>query len=261
MPAHPWISRPIGITHCEHCGRELTKEQRRQRQRFCSRRCSPQRPIGGERQCACCGNMFRPAESKQRFCSVGCVRLMRSIGKACAIHFFQCSVCGKIFSSRRGGKRTVCSRRCRWRRTWEGIKADPARMERIREKSRRRRASMAGAQLGPNLLLMPGIYERDGGRCAICHRKVSLRVRWPAPLSATLDHIVPLSAGGSHTIENLTLAHLGCNLKRHTRGAAQLRLSLPTPHEKRLELLPGDGGAQLHANAREMRQGGHESRT
>jgi 5-methylcytosine-specific restriction endonuclease McrA len=97
-------------------------------------------------------------------------------------------------------------------------------MERIREQSRRRRAKTAGSRLGPNLLLLPDIYERDGGRCGICHRKVSLTIRWPAPFSATLDHILPLSAGGSHTIDNLRLAHLHCNLRRHARGEAQLRL-------------------------------------
>jgi hypothetical protein len=225
---HAYASRPIGITHCERCGQELTTEQRRQRQRYCSRACSPQPPIGGERECTCCGKMFRPAESQISVCSIRCRGLMQSVGKARPVYFPTCLICGRVFSSRRRLHVLACSVGCRrrayWQRTYERIRNDALAMERIREQSRRRRAKTAGSRLGPNLLLMPGIYERDGGRCAICHRKVSLTIRWPAPLSATLDHILPLSAGGDHTIDNLRLAHLRCNLHRHVRGEAQLRL-------------------------------------
>jgi 5-methylcytosine-specific restriction endonuclease McrA len=63
-----------------------------------------------------------------------------------------------------------------------------------------------------------GIYERDGGKCHLCHRRVSRR-------SFTLDHIIPRSKGGPGSWENLAVAHLRCNVKRGVdRLPAQYRL-------------------------------------
>jgi hypothetical protein len=62
------------------------------------------------------------------------------------------------------------------------------------------------------------IYERDEGICHICYRKVSKK-------SFSIDHLIPLAAGGSHTPENVALAHLKCNLRRgNGKLPAQLRL-------------------------------------
>ena len=52
-----------------------------------------------------------------------------------------------------------------------------------------------------------GIYQRDGGKCHICHRRVSLK-------TFSRDHIIPKSRGGNGAWENLALAHLRCNIKR-----------------------------------------------
>lgn len=62
------------------------------------------------------------------------------------------------------------------------------------------------------------VYERDGGKCHLCGKK--------APRSRFhLDHLVPLSRGGSHTHDNLSVAHPYCNASRGTgRLPAQLRL-------------------------------------
>lgn len=67
------------------------------------------------------------------------------------------------------------------------------------------------------------IFERDGWRCQICGGKT--RGRYPSPLSASLDHIVPVSKGGGHVASNMQTAHLRCNLQKST-GATndQLRL-------------------------------------
>ena len=40
----------------------------------------------------------------------------------------------------------------------------------------------------------------------------------------TIDHVVPLSLGGSHTPANVRAAHFMCNSRRSNRGAAQMRL-------------------------------------
>lgn len=63
------------------------------------------------------------------------------------------------------------------------------------------------------------IAKRDQWRCHICGKKVR-----PADLS--IDHLIPIVAGGPHTRANVSLAHRRCNSKRHTGQTipAQLRL-------------------------------------
>lgn len=62
------------------------------------------------------------------------------------------------------------------------------------------------------------VAERDNWRCHICGQKVT-RKNW------SLDHLVPLSRGGTHTMDNVALAHLRCNLRRG-RGSLPAQLLL-----------------------------------
>lgn len=48
--------------------------------------------------------------------------------------------------------------------------------------------------------------------CGICGKEVDMSLKFPHPLSATVDHIIPLARGGHPSaLENLQLAHLCCN--------------------------------------------------
>ncbi|WP_420811833.1 HNH endonuclease [Kutzneria albida] len=49
--------------------------------------------------------------------------------------------------------------------------------------------------------------------CGLCNEHIDYTLSWPNPGSPSLDHIVPLSRGGSHTYENVQAAHLGCNVR------------------------------------------------
>ena len=68
------------------------------------------------------------------------------------------------------------------------------------------------------------IFERDKWVCQFCGKKVSKKIKWPDPLSPSLDHIIPISKGGSHERKNTQLAHLGCNMHASTGGIKQMRL-------------------------------------
>lgn len=58
------------------------------------------------------------------------------------------------------------------------------------------------------------IAIRDGFLCGICRERVDVALRFPHPRSMALDHVVPLSAGGSDRDGNVQLAHLGCNARK-----------------------------------------------
>ncbi len=61
------------------------------------------------------------------------------------------------------------------------------------------------------------LARRDNWTCHLCRHKVS-RKTW------SIDHLIPVSQGGSHTWANVALAHHRCNTLRGATGIAQLRL-------------------------------------
>lgn len=53
-------------------------------------------------------------------------------------------------------------------------------------------------------------YRKYDGNCGICGQHVPL-------LRASFDHIVPLSKGGPHKLDNLQPAHFSCNSRKGDR--------------------------------------------
>ena len=51
--------------------------------------------------------------------------------------------------------------------------------------------------------------------CGICGKPVDKSIRYPDPMSPTVDHIIPVSRNGDPVaLENLQLAHRYCNRKK-----------------------------------------------
>lgn len=88
--------------------------------------------------------------------------------------------------------------------------------DRRREDAQRRRAQKLGTQTEP--IDNRKVYDRDRWKCGVCQKRVDAALAYPHPLSASLDHIVPLSCEGTHTYDNVRLAHLSCNIGRGNRG-------------------------------------------
>lgn len=61
------------------------------------------------------------------------------------------------------------------------------------------------------------IFDRDGWICGICQEPVDPKLKFPDRWSASLDHIRPLSKGGSHTQANVRCSHLTCNIVKRDR--------------------------------------------
>lgn len=71
-----------------------------------------------------------------------------------------------------------------------------------------RRARKAGVQ--SERIIVSEIAKRDRNKCGICKKRVPLKTR-------SLDHIIPLSKGGTHTKANVQIAHLLCNQRKGAR--------------------------------------------
>lgn len=63
------------------------------------------------------------------------------------------------------------------------------------------------------------IAARDKWTCHICHKRVN-RKNW------SIDHLVPLIDNGSHTMDNVALAHRRCNSKRGAWHTIPVQLRL-----------------------------------
>lgn len=51
--------------------------------------------------------------------------------------------------------------------------------------------------------------------CGICGQPVDFGLRYPHPMSACIDHIIPINKGGHPSaLENLQLAHWTCNRQK-----------------------------------------------
>lgn len=64
---------------------------------------------------------------------------------------------------------------------------------------------------------MVDIVARDGVQCHLCMRDVDMALPYPDPYSSSVDHVVPLVAGGADVLGNVRLAHLRCNLIKSDR--------------------------------------------
>ena len=56
--------------------------------------------------------------------------------------------------------------------------------------------------------------------CGICGKPVDKTIPYPNPMSACIDHIIPIDKGGHPSdIDNLQLAHMTCNRQKSNKLA------------------------------------------
>jgi 5-methylcytosine-specific restriction endonuclease McrA len=102
------------------------------------------------------------------------------------------------------------------KRRWAEANPDKRR-ESGRKKARTRRARKLDTfveHVDPQV-----VFERDSWTCHICDEAINPGLRHPDPMSASLDHIIPLAKGGEHSYANSGTSHLRCNQRKHTKVA------------------------------------------
>jgi 5-methylcytosine-specific restriction endonuclease McrA len=92
--------------------------------------------------------------------------------------------------------------------------------EKAQEFNRKRRAAKNNVESGP--YTKDEVLELYGSDCHICGEPIDLKASgkpgkpgWERALH--LDHVIPLSKGGSDTIDNIKPAHGQCNLRKGER--------------------------------------------
>lgn len=158
----------------------------------------------GKRICAGCG-VDTPLEGMRRSRCLECAR-ERSRAyyayKPVAVEI-TCHVCASTFIGS-PAKNKYCSDDCRA----VGLKATKI----VRDRKIR--------QSTIEYFSREQVFDRDEWTCHICAEAISPELKYPHPMSASLDHVVPVSRGGAHTLENAAASHFRCNIRKSDRMPA-----------------------------------------
>lgn len=160
-------------------------------------------PVVYKRICVECKREFNTTHPTEKYCSVMCCYKynQRIKQEQCASEYvprtFICKECGMGVTTSRGDARSIfCSDKCMNRF-----------LNRVAKKKR--------SELMKSLFIRPvsfkKIYKRDRGVCKICGLPVAYDKSPEKIWAATIDHIIPLSLGGTHEPGNCQLAHRLCN--------------------------------------------------
>lgn len=254
----PIAARGVRVDRaCQGCGTVMRLTPGDSGKRTCSRKCLGlvlSRDRVARAHCPCCGGEFKlMANAKsstgvQRYCSAACARkVLTEVGalrriaerwvwipsdhvlaETKALHriaryverpkTFRCACldCGApIIARRNGGLHKKKCAAC--------LKQTRSRLRRIARAKRRRAIRING---GENIDPIK-VFERDGWRCHMCKRKTPKGLRGSyAPRAPELDHIVPLSMGGTHTWGNVACSCRQCNQDKGARPLGQLLLGI-----------------------------------
>lgn len=160
-----------------------------------------------EVDCRECGVRFTPRNRGGIYCSRACSGKASRTAEPCPpkqLAILVCVVCKDLFDSWHPNNKT-CSPECQKL----NIK------QRGRNSETRRRMRIKEGTYEPFQYTV--VYKRDDWTCGLCGEAIDPKLEYPYRMSASLDHIVPLSQGGDHVMSNAQAAHWICNVKRGVR--------------------------------------------
>lgn len=123
-----------------------------------------------------------------------------------------CIVCGTWFDGTIHGQK-FCSTRCNML-NWKSENVERVRVL-GREHARRRRAVTRG--LNAEKFTDKQVRDRSGDKCYLCGKNIDFTLSHPHDKSPSVDHITPISKGGTHTLDNVAMTHLDCNKRKSAR--------------------------------------------
>lgn len=134
-----------------------------------------------------------------------------------AVRVAACTVCGTpALRPAKTSRRPACSTDCR-RIIQFGPDAEHG-MGYDWSTDAARRARLAGATV-IELFDRIEVFERDAWTCYLCKEQTNPDASPFDPFYPTVDHVIPLSKGGQHTLTNAGTACLGCNSAKQDHAA------------------------------------------
>ena len=162
----------------------------------------------------------------------------------------KCEGCGEPLAANKRPHARFCTRQCK-SSTYSRLnpKSSEYYAERyLRERDKRRADSARYQKANPQvpqrakrkrkaLLAGNGVYQisakdwrrelqRHNNRCFYCQSEGVL----------TMDHVIPASRGGTHSIGNLVPACKSCNSSKRDRTIMEWRMKLPSPRQRRTDV-------------------------
>lgn len=159
--------------------------------------------------CGCCGVRFTAYAITSRLCSLTCKA--KDARRQAMQHSIandnrdrtprNCKECGSSFVPEYGNKRRAyCTSECMKRR--------------VKRVAKRKREAMKRGVLCESVDPI-AVFDRDDWKCMICGIDTPRDKRGSyEPDAPEMDHIYPLSKGGSHTYDNVQCACRQCNAKK-----------------------------------------------
>lgn len=146
-------------------------------------------------KCINCTKEYETHSSKSKYCSYECK--YEWLVKQKTIHNIKCKECSKWFATT-NYRRKYCSTNCSVR--FEDRKKETMRRKRIKKNGR------VDWEISIERLI-----KRDKGVCYLCKTQVNINVDTNDDYYPSIDHVIPIAKGGTHTWNNVKLAHRICN--------------------------------------------------
>jgi 5-methylcytosine-specific restriction endonuclease McrA len=163
--------------------------------------------------CDNCGGVFETTNSKQLYCSKKCREVKNADNaKARSRNYYSqlypdgikrkpCGWCGETLEV--PAQKTLASRKYHEACSLEAQRA------RYRIKTVKRQSKTK-----PSRLAADQVLREYGSACHICREEIDLTLSRTSKMGLTVDHVIPLSKGGSDELDNLRPAHWICNNRK-----------------------------------------------
>lgn len=152
------------------------------------------------RECHRCGREYVAESLKSVHCD-NCIAMIKAEQEELRAMWegkiVQCAECGKEIPMTRKNSR-FCSKKCNRKLH-----------HRLREIQKRNTLETNG-QIDWDISLNK-LYKRDRGLCYLCGERVDMNADSNSNWYGSIDHVIPVAKGGTHTWNNIKLAHRYCN--------------------------------------------------
>lgn len=227
---------------CRNCNKHY--KSRRVNAKFCSDECRGaynRKYRGNNRECPCCKSTFKTYSTNKVYCSNECrithKTAQRNAKRTIVIKRWECFYCNKIHYGKRVKK--FCNSDCAHKSSYKSkarihtIKCKECgkhkevtyrrkvfcsdecnrKYEWRRKEVKRRKKIKANGEVHWDISI-ERLLKRDGSTCYLCGENTIKGEDTNHELYPSIEHVIPIAKGGTHTWDNVKIAHRRCNWEK-----------------------------------------------